>query len=32
MSFRHYGLPKTWLGTCLERPISEDLSPDHMVN
>ena len=32
MFFRHYGLPKTWLDNCLERPISENLSTDNMVN
>ena len=32
MYFRNYGLRKRWLGNCLERPISDDLSTGNMVN
>ena len=32
MYFRNYGLPKTWLDLCLERPVSEDPTKRNMVN
>ena len=32
MYFRNYGLPKTWLGLCLESPVSEDPTKSNMVN
>ena len=32
MSFRNYGLPKTWLDQCLKSPISEDPTKRNMVN
>ena len=32
MRFQNYGLWKTWLDNCLERPIWDDLSTENMVN
>ena len=32
MSFRNYGLPKTWLDQCLKSPVSEDPTKSNMVN
>ena len=32
MYFRNYGLRKTWLDNCLQRPVLEDPSTGNMVN